>query len=237
MRCIASDNDSTPYIQPVKLAQTDSIPTFSPLHGESIINSVIATKQPCISVSGGEDGHVVVFDWSKGSVLHRWTEHKRAVNRLAYASKTNAFFSGSRDGTVLMWQEGTDDSKQQFHGHELTVNGVAVCAPDDKMLFSGSRDWTVRWPQFILAIHITSNALRMNPNQYDKIQPRPHAWPHTWLRFTGSSAQTSFLGAPEIDLSFEYCWRGRSRRLWDIETGRQRECTKVVNISGSAPGW
>jgi WD40 repeat protein len=145
LRCVstATDKADIPQVKP-KQEPIDNSPSYPPLHGESIVNSVIVTNGVWISASGGEDGHVVLFDWSDGKVLHRWTEHKRAVNRLAYGSKTETIFSGSRDGTVLMWQAGNDTAKQHFQGHELTVNGVAVCAPDDRMLFSGSRDWTVR---------------------------------------------------------------------------------------------
>ena len=144
LKCMSTDENNVQPIQPVQKAQLDKSQSFDPLHGDSIVNSVVTTDDCWISVSGGEDGHVVLFDWLKGEVLQRWTEHKRAVNRLAFSSKSGAIFSGSRDGSVLMWQPAENVSKQRFLGHELTVNGVAACSSDANLLFSGSRDWTVR---------------------------------------------------------------------------------------------
>ncbi len=145
LKCMTSDEKVIhPVHQHRKQEPVDTTPSFPSIHGDSIVNSVVSTNQNWLSVSGGEDGHVVLFDWRTGEALQRWTEHKRAVNRLAYGARVDAIFSGSRDGSVLMWRAGSPASVQRFLGHELTVNGVAACAPDDRLLFSGSRDWTVR---------------------------------------------------------------------------------------------
>ena len=145
LKCMTSDEKVVhPIHRHSKQDPVDTTPSFPSVHGESIVNSVVSTNQNWLSASGGEDGHVVLFDWRTGETLQRWTEHKRAVNRLAHGARADAIFSGSRDGSVLMWRVGSPASVQRFLGHELTVNGVAACAPDDRLLFSGSRDWTVR---------------------------------------------------------------------------------------------
>ncbi|KAG7265611.1 hypothetical protein CRUP_015733, partial [Coryphaenoides rupestris] len=55
-------------------------------------------------------------------------------------------FSASRDKSVLMWDlDQGDEPIQEFCGHELVVNGLAV-SPEGRKLCSGSRDnWMCLW--------------------------------------------------------------------------------------------
>jgi WD40 repeat protein len=146
LKCMSSSREIDSSVQRIDAHHPPShdLKVFTPLHGDSIVNSVLIAGHPWLTASGAEDGMVVLFDWSCGSTLRRWMGHKRAVNRLAYGTRSGNVFSGSRDGSVLMWSPDADAAMQRFVGHELTVNGVAACAPDDALLFSGSRDWTVR---------------------------------------------------------------------------------------------
>ncbi|TRY96699.1 hypothetical protein DNTS_005946 [Danionella cerebrum] len=100
--------------EPVSVHQ---VVQYEPAHTGAINSVVSLTSDLC--VSGGQD-QLCCF---KGSSL---------------------IFSASRDKTVLMWDLCRDtEPMQEFCGHELVVNGVAV-SPDGLKLCTGSRDNSMR---------------------------------------------------------------------------------------------
>uniref|UniRef100_A0A668AZJ8 WD repeat domain 31 n=1 Tax=Myripristis murdjan TaxID=586833 RepID=A0A668AZJ8_9TELE len=96
---------------------------YEPAHQGSI--NTVTNLRPDLCVSGGSDqvNHTV----------------------LCYPGST-WIFSASRDKSVLMWDLNQGDEPiQEFCGHELVVNGLAL-SPDGRKLCSGSRDnWMCLW--------------------------------------------------------------------------------------------
>ncbi|XP_056274006.1 WD repeat-containing protein 31 isoform X1 [Pseudoliparis swirei] len=115
-----------------------------PAHQGSI--NTVTNLTPDLCVSGGSDQAVVVYDWKQGRVCQSFHGHNREVTKvLCYAGST-WIFSASRDKTVLMWDLNQGDEPiQEFCGHELVVNGLAI-SPEGRKLCTGSRDnWMCLW--------------------------------------------------------------------------------------------
>uniref|UniRef100_A0A673JWD4 WD repeat-containing protein 31-like n=1 Tax=Sinocyclocheilus rhinocerous TaxID=307959 RepID=A0A673JWD4_9TELE len=122
-----------------ELAPVHQVVQYEPAHTDAINCVVSLTSDLC--VSGGHDQAVVVYDWRAGKQCKSFQGHSREITKV----KANSLiFSASRDKTVLMWDLGRDtEPVQEFCGHELVVNGVAV-GPDGSKLCTGSRDNSMR---------------------------------------------------------------------------------------------
>ncbi|KAK7933817.1 hypothetical protein WMY93_004713 [Mugilogobius chulae] len=92
------------------------------------------------------EGAVVVYDWTQGRMCQSLQGHTREVTKVVCYPGTTWIFSASRDKTVYMWDLNHGyEPIQEFCGHELVVNGIAV-SPDGRKLCSGSRDnWMCLW--------------------------------------------------------------------------------------------
>ena len=71
------------------------------------------------------------------------TGHTGEVTAVAVAPDGSWLASGSRDGTVRIWDVASGRERGALTGHTGEVTAVAV-APDGTWLASGSRDGTVR---------------------------------------------------------------------------------------------
>ncbi|XP_016314442.1 WD repeat-containing protein 31-like [Sinocyclocheilus anshuiensis] len=115
---------------------------YEPTHTDAINCVVSLTSDLC--VSGGHDQAVVVYEWRAGKRCKSFQGHSREITKLCCFKGSSLIFSASRDKTVLMWDLGRDtEPVQEFCGHELVVNGVAV-SPDGSKLCTGSRDNSMR---------------------------------------------------------------------------------------------
>ena len=72
------------------------------------------------------------------------TGHTNAVESVAFSHDSSMLASGSRDGTVVLWNVTTRQNTDTFDGHTDVVSAVAF-APDGTLLASGSSvDGTVK---------------------------------------------------------------------------------------------
>ncbi|XP_042579058.1 WD repeat-containing protein 31 [Cyprinus carpio] len=125
-----------------ELAPVHQVVQYEPAHTDAINCVVSLTSDLC--VSGGHDQAVVVYDWRAGKRCKSFQGHSREITKLCCFKGSSLIFSASRDKTVLMWDLGRDtEPVQEFCGHELVVNGVAV-GPDGSKLCTGSRDNSMR---------------------------------------------------------------------------------------------
>uniref|UniRef100_A0A3B3VW93 WD repeat domain 31 n=1 Tax=Poecilia latipinna TaxID=48699 RepID=A0A3B3VW93_9TELE len=116
---------------------------YEPAHYGSI--NTVTNLSPDLCVSGGSDQAVVVYDWKQGQMCQSFQGHNREVTKVLCYPGSTWIFSASRDKTVLMWDLNQGDEPiQEFCGHELVVNGIAI-SPGRK-LCTGSRDnWMCLW--------------------------------------------------------------------------------------------
>ncbi|XP_056448506.1 WD repeat-containing protein 31 [Gadus chalcogrammus] len=129
----AADNSTDSQVLQYELAHQGSINTVTNL-------------SPDLCVSGGSDQAVVVYDWKQGRMCQSFQGHTREVTKVQCYAGSTWIFSASRDKSVLMWDlDQGDEPIQEFCGHELVVNGLAV-SPEGRKLCSGSRDnWMCLW--------------------------------------------------------------------------------------------
>ena len=88
----------------------------------------------------------VIRSWDVGTGLRRWPYfggHSRNVNSIAFSPDGATLASGSRDGSIGLWDVYVRENKQLFYAHEAGVTSVAF-SPDGFTLASGGRDKTVR---------------------------------------------------------------------------------------------
>ncbi|XP_065106117.1 WD repeat-containing protein 31 [Paramisgurnus dabryanus] len=117
-------------------APVPQVVQYEPAHTDAVNCVISLTSDLC--VSGGTDKAVVVYDWRGGKPCKAFHGHSREITKLCCFK--GKILSSSRDKTVLMWDLGQDQEPiQEFCGHELVVNGVAV-SPDGSQLCTGSRD-------------------------------------------------------------------------------------------------
>ncbi|KAM9392039.1 WD repeat-containing protein 31 isoform 2-T2 [Pholidichthys leucotaenia] len=121
---------------------------YEPAHHGSI--NTVTNLSPDLCVSGGSDQAVVVYDWKQGRLCQSFQGHNREVTKVICYPGSTWIFSASRDKTVLMWDLNQGDEHiQEFCGHELVVNGLAISPvwfADGRKLCTGSRDnWMCLW--------------------------------------------------------------------------------------------
>ena len=108
------------HISEMRVEQAEESTTNVPL------NSGAAITKPYIQI---ED-----------SVL---SEHKGAVNSVAFSPDGTSIVSGSSDNTAMVWDVLSGTPKWTFVGHQDEVTSV-IYSPDGKTIASGSHDRTVR---------------------------------------------------------------------------------------------
>ncbi|XP_033828845.1 WD repeat-containing protein 31 [Periophthalmus magnuspinnatus] len=125
-------------------ALDSQVQQYEPAHQGSINAVVSLSPEAC--VSGGSDQAVVVYDWTQGRMCQSLHGHTREVTKVVCYPGTTWIFSASRDKAVFMWDLNQGyEPIQEFCGHELVVNGIAI-SPDGRKLCSGSRDnWMCLW--------------------------------------------------------------------------------------------
>jgi WD40 repeat protein len=75
--------------------------------------------------------------------IRTFSGHNHAVDSLAFTPGGKVLVSGSRDGTVELWNVDTGGLISTLAGHAKAVYSVDV-SPDGNRIASGSRDQTVR---------------------------------------------------------------------------------------------
>ncbi|KPP75774.1 hypothetical protein Z043_104956 [Scleropages formosus] len=98
---------------------------YDPAHTDAI--NCVTTLNSDLCVSGGSDQAVVVYDWRAGKLAQAFHGHNREVTKVKCIPGGTRILSASRDKTVLMWDVNRGaEAVQEFCGHELVVNGLAI---------------------------------------------------------------------------------------------------------------
>ena len=105
------------------------------------------------SIAFSPDGSTLF--WTEGTVIRLWDVrtgllrwpyfggHSGIVNSIAFSPDGATLASGSRDGSIGLWDVRARENKQLFSAHEAGVTSVAF-SPDGFTLASGGRDKMVR---------------------------------------------------------------------------------------------
>ncbi|KAJ8285967.1 hypothetical protein GJAV_G00033000 [Gymnothorax javanicus] len=111
---------------------------YDPAHTDAV--NCVTTISPDLSVSGGSDQAVIVYNWRTGRLHQSLQAHTKEVTKVKCVPGTDQILSASRDKTVLLWDLSSGDKPlREFCGHELVVNGLDV-SPDALNICTGSRD-------------------------------------------------------------------------------------------------
>lgn len=104
----------------------------------------IAGVKPALSLSGGNDNSVVVYDYLNGIIKYRWAEHEKPVTTVCFADKQRVILSASKDKTARLWKKAESSAVVTFSGHEMGVSSITLEPATNTVLCSGSRDNTVK---------------------------------------------------------------------------------------------
>jgi WD40 repeat protein len=92
--------------------------------------------------SGGQDGHLRIWDLGSQSLVHDINAHLHAITTVAIAPDDAYLVTGSRDHTVKRW-DAAGILRQTFSGHRDAITAIAL-KPDLNILITASRDQTIR---------------------------------------------------------------------------------------------
>eukprot|EP00755_Sulcionema_specki_P004520 Sspe_Gene.4552::Locus_1491_Transcript_1_1_Confidence_1.000_Length_1225::g.4552::m.4552 len=125
----------------------DTLPHHDPIHGgDGILGVCTFPGLPSFVLTGGEDGKIVVTNWTTGATHQSVAAHKHDIRHFYYNTPQRLLLSCSRDKLVKAWRVGEDARINHLHtlaGHSFVV--ANVCSNDDgSRIVSGSRDNTVR---------------------------------------------------------------------------------------------
>ncbi|MBI4563408.1 MAG: WD40 repeat domain-containing protein [Planctomycetes bacterium] len=123
----------------------------------------------------------------------RW-RHAEAITSVAFGPDGRHALSGSKDGTLALWDVETGQRLRTFEGHSADVRSVAF-SPDGKYLLSGSLDTT-------LALWDVATGKRL----------RVFDGRDVWVTSVALSPNGKYVLSGES-------WK-KTLALWDVETGK-----------------
>ena len=121
-------------------------PALPPLVGHrGWIGTVAFSPDSRKLVTGGEENTVKVWDVATGRELHTFRGHNGDVYAVAFSRHDDGRWvaSGGEDSSVKIWDTRSEKLAHSFRGHTALVSCLTF-GPDDRRLYSGSRDKTVR---------------------------------------------------------------------------------------------
>ncbi len=110
-------------------------------HASDISAMALSASGRFLATAALEDLTVQLFDVHSGLQLR--TFGAREVRALSFSHSEDLVVTGSRDGTVGLWNTVDGQARQRFRGHRGAVYAVAF-SPDDVFVLTGGRDGTVR---------------------------------------------------------------------------------------------
>ncbi|MCS7167193.1 MAG: WD40 repeat domain-containing protein [Gemmatales bacterium] len=156
--------------------------------------------------SGGEDGQVVVWDWTSLKPRAKWAAHRDWISALALDERAKQLASAGYDGTICLWHLENGQKLREFPlypaqksppSDAVVTPPIVVClafSPDGKLLAGGSLDGNIRlWD-------VTSGGLL-----------------HI---LTGHSSQVTSLVFHPAGQILVTASRDRTIRLWNVVNGQ-----------------
>jgi len=98
--------------------------------------SALAYRRDIIAVGLGSND-LVILDAVTGSSTSSFSSHTDAVSSLAFSQDGTPPASGSKDGTVKLWDMQTGGAVKSFSGHRFAIKSVSL-SPDQTVIVSGS---------------------------------------------------------------------------------------------------
>jgi WD40 repeat protein/transcriptional regulator with XRE-family HTH domain len=126
------------------------------------VNAVAFSPDGHTLISGGEDGSVILWDASTGSVIRQLAGHTKKIIGLVVTTEFDpnnpSLFSGSEDGTLILWDLKTGDILQTFEKYNGTLTSLAVASKSTSAV-TGYADgsmilWDLNSPQPIRKINV-----------------------------------------------------------------------------------
>jgi WD40 repeat protein len=144
----------------------ESVVTLGSLHGSSVIESVVFSRDGKRIVSGHRNGMIRVFDLDTGRTIHelkghllpnRLVSNNFQVNSLIFSPDGKRIVSASNDDTIKVWDAETGREIRTLRGHKhvpqpgmplpVILEGdvwAVAFSPDGKRIVSGSNDDTIK---------------------------------------------------------------------------------------------
>jgi WD40 repeat protein len=114
----------------------------STIRGSKPINAIAVSLDGKLIASGEDGGVVQIRDSKSHERIGNASKHGGAVSSICFSPDSRWLVSGSRDGTVRMWDCGTGQAVgSPLLGHTNWVNSVCT---DGQRIISGSNDLTIR---------------------------------------------------------------------------------------------
>ena len=114
--------------------------------GGTVVNACWLTADGALSLAGGGDGSLRLFETSTGAEERVLAGHGSGVTSVAASDNGLWLASAGRDSCVRVWDTGDAVCRHEFEGHEGIVQAVAF-DPDGHSVVSAGDDGTIRlWP-------------------------------------------------------------------------------------------
>ncbi|KAJ3141347.1 Dip2/Utp12 protein [Physocladia obscura] len=122
----------------------EAIWNFTGHQASKRVMCVSVSADASLTVSGGEDSTIRLWDMKTGLGIKTLEGHMGAIGCVCVSADSRWIVSGGLDDwTVRVWDVATGRCWQILEGHEDSVECVAIL-PDGKRIVSGSRDGTLR---------------------------------------------------------------------------------------------
>jgi pre-mRNA-processing factor 19 len=117
-------------------------------HTAHLANAILCVAlhpaDPNVTVSGGADGKVVLFDRAAGKATKKMAGHSKKVTRVAFHPTQPMCLSASADKTVRCWDAGSGKTTLTFKDHGGEVTGVSVHATGDYIVTASTdKTWAL----------------------------------------------------------------------------------------------
>eukprot|EP01107_Rhizomastix_libera_P005494 TRINITY_DN1893_c0_g1_i2.p1 TRINITY_DN1893_c0_g1~~TRINITY_DN1893_c0_g1_i2.p1 ORF type:complete len:384 (-),score=78.80 TRINITY_DN1893_c0_g1_i2:25-1176(-) len=93
-------------------------------------------------IFGQTSGEICQFDVERMAVTSILKAHEKSVRSISYSQEHHLLVSGSEDGLVRVWADGSSVSTVSLPHHKNVVTSV-LSIPNSEMFVSGSRDKTI----------------------------------------------------------------------------------------------
>ena len=168
------------------------------------------------------------------------TGHTGIVTSVAFSPDGNYAVSGSRDGTIKLWEISTGREVRSFLGHAHLVSSVAF-SPDGRYIISGSSSlnlWEVSTGRNIHSFAPGMGAftsVAFSPDGYYVLAGRPEGTIGLWS-VANLKEMHSFSGHTDVVTSVAFSPDGRyavsgsadtTIRLWYVSTGKEERSLSV----------